>query len=275
MNGIEINYRLEGDGPETIVLVNGLGDVLEDWVHQIPDLLNAGFRVLRFDNRGVGLSGAPPGRYTSRMLAHDVRGLTQELGLDSFHLVGMSMGGMIAQEYAIEHGETLRSLILACTYASPGPFCSRVINIWAAMASMSGVSLVMRDLMLRAFTVEFFDERESEVEQLEAELSEPSMSADAFLSQLNVARTHDARDRLKRIDVPTLVLCGEGDTLIPVGLSRRLHDAIAHAAWATTKGGHACLSEYPSEFNRTILSWLAEPRKNGAAGAIAGPWAPT
>src|SRR5580704_12991590 len=99
LEGIEINYRIEGDGPETVVLVNGLADDLETWGDQVPALLEAGYRVLRFDNRGVGLSSKPLGPYTTAMFAADTKALVDQLGVGDFHLLGVSMGGMIAQEY--------------------------------------------------------------------------------------------------------------------------------------------------------------------------------
>src|SRR6266496_6838518 len=119
VNNIEINYRLEGDGAETIVLVNGLADDLETWVLQMDDLLAAGYRVLRIDNRGVGKTDAPPGPYTSRMLADDAKALVDQLGITGFHLMGTSMGGMIAQEYAINQGSDLKSATFSSTYAAP------------------------------------------------------------------------------------------------------------------------------------------------------------
>src|SRR5947207_13799963 len=100
VNDIDVNYKLEGDGPETIVLVNGLADDLETWAFQLDDLVGAGYRVLRFDNRGIGTSSAPPGPYTTELFAQDTKALVDSLGLSDFHLVGVSMGGMIAQEYA-------------------------------------------------------------------------------------------------------------------------------------------------------------------------------
>ena len=103
VNGIDINYKLEGDGDRTVVLVNGLADDLETWVLQMDDLLAAGYRVLRFDNRGVGSSSAPPGPYTTRLFADDAKALVDELGLSDFHMMGVSMGGMIAQEYALAY----------------------------------------------------------------------------------------------------------------------------------------------------------------------------
>src|SRR5213082_2606180 len=168
VNGIDINYRLEGDGERTVVLVNGLADDLETWVFQLDDLLGAGYRVLRFDNRGVGKSSAPAGPYTTGLFARDAKALVDSLGLSDFHLVGVSMGGMIAQEYAIANGSDLRSLTLACTYAAPGPFCSRMFAMWADLAPQLGVPFVMRDVTLWAFTVPFFEEREDEAKEFEA-----------------------------------------------------------------------------------------------------------
>src|SRR5262249_7238798 len=154
-----IAYELEGDGAETIVLVNGLADTLETWAFQMDALLSAGYRVLRFDNRGVGRSGMPPGPYTTQMFAQDTKALVDSLAISDFHLVGVSMGGMIAQEYAIAHPGDLRSLTLACTYAAPGPFCSRMFSLWADMAPVMGVAAVMRDVLLWAMTVPFFSEQ--------------------------------------------------------------------------------------------------------------------
>src|SRR2546428_13181177 len=96
VNGIDMNYRLEGDGPETIVLVNGLADDLETWVFQIGELLDAGHRVMRFDNRGIGETSAPPGPYTSRMLADDAKALADEIGLSGSPMWGGSWGGLNA-----------------------------------------------------------------------------------------------------------------------------------------------------------------------------------
>ena len=260
VNGIDINYRLEGDGTETIVLVNGLADDLETWLFQMDDLLEAGYRVLRFDNRGIGQTTAPPGPYTSRMLADDAKGLVDELGITGFHMMGVSMGGMIAQEFAINHGADLKTVTLACTYAAPGPFCSRMFSMWADMAPVNGVPFIMRDVALWAFTVPFFEEREDEMKEFEAGMAELTMSTEAYLAQLHVIQTHDTTDRLGSIGVPTLVLAGEEDILIPVRSSRRMQESIPGAEWATSAGGHACMWENSSPFNQTFLAFLDKHR---------------
>jgi 3-oxoadipate enol-lactonase len=256
VNGITINYLLEGEGEQTIVLINGLADDLNSWDFQMPALLDAGFRVLRFDNRGIGATDKPAGPYTSRLLADDAKALVDSLGITDFHLMGVSMGGMIAQEYAIAYGSDLKSVTLGCTYGKADPFCQQMFGMWADLAVGLGVPFVMRDVMLWAFTGPFFEERPEETAEFNEAMAALDMSLDAYVSQLNVIQTHDAFDRLAEIAVPTLVLAGEEDILIPVRLSRRLHDALPGSSWATVPGGHACLWENPEPFNNTFIDFV-------------------
>ena len=256
INGLTVRYRLEGTGEETIVLVNGLADDLETWAFQVDDFLAAGYRVLRFDNRGVGGSGKPAGPYSSRMLADDAKALVDHLGITDFHLMGISMGGMIVQEYALAYPDDLRSVTIACTYAAPGPFCSRMFALWADLAPVLGVPFVMRDVTLWAFTVPFFEQRGAELAEFETAMRYMDQPVHAYLAQLAVIQNHDTTDRLGDISVPALVLAGDEGILIPVSLSRRIHEGIPGSEWATTKGGHACVWEYPAEFNRTFLDFV-------------------
>jgi 3-oxoadipate enol-lactonase len=260
VNGIDIDYLIEGDGPETIVMVNGLADDKESWGYQTPDLVAAGHRVLTFDNRGVGKSSMPPGPYTTKLLAQDTKALVDALGMSGFHMVGTSMGGMIAQEYAIAHGGDLKSLTLSSTYAAPGPFCGRMFAMWADMAPRLGVPFVMRDVTLWAFTLPFFETRGAELAEFEAAMASMTQPLEAYLAQLSSIQTHDTTDRLDRIDVPTLVIAGEEDILIPVALSRRLQEAITGSEWATTAGGHASIWEHPEPFNQAVLAFIERHR---------------
>ena len=197
LKDVEINYELEGDGPETIVLINGLADDLTTWYGQMEDLLGAGYRVLRFDNRGIGKSSRPKGLYTTAMMAADAKALVDHLKLRDFHLVGVSMGGMISQEYALAYQGDLRSLTLCCTYAAPGPFCSRMFKLWQDMAPVMGVPAVMRDVTLWAFTQEFFLTQEATLKEFEAAMAALDQPVEVYLSQLNSIQTHDTRARLK------------------------------------------------------------------------------
>jgi 3-oxoadipate enol-lactonase len=267
VNGISIHYRLDGEGEETLVLINGLADDLETWAFQMDDFLAAGLRVLRFDNRGVGHTDMPSGPYTTRLLADDTKALVDWLGITDFHLLGVSMGGMISQEYALAYGQSLRSLVLACTYAQPGPFCGRMFSLWADLAPRLGVPFVMRDVTLWAFTNELFEEREGELAEFEAGMADLPQPVDAYLAQLASIRTHDTTGRLDGIATPTLVLAGESDILIPVALSRSLQQQIPASEWKTVKGGHACLWEHPQPFNATVIDFVARHARTGSPSA--------
>ncbi len=258
INGITLNYQIDGadTAPETIVLINGLADDLESWGFQIPALVEAGFRVLRFDNRGIGKSDAPAGAYSSRMMADDAKALVDLLGIKGFHLMGVSMGGMISEEYAIAHPGDLKSLTLACTYGKADAFCQTMFAMWADLAKAISVPFVMRDVALWAFTGPFFEERPEDAAAFAEAMAALPMSLDAYLSQLAVIQAHDATDRLGQIKVPTLVLAGEEDILIPVRLSKKLQEAIPAAQWATVPGGHACLWESPEPFNTTFINYV-------------------
>jgi len=256
VNDIELHYALDGAGDQTIVLINGLADDIETWFAQMDDFVGAGYRVLRIDNRGIGASSKPAGPYSSRMLADDAKALVDSLGITDFHLMGVSMGGMIAQEYALAYPGDLRSVTFGCTYAAPGPFCSRMFAMWADMAPVLGVPFVMRDVTLWAFTLPFFEERGGDLAEFETAMRYMDQPVHAYLAQLAVIQNHDTTDRLNQIAVPSLVLAGEHDILIPVALSKRIHEQIPGSEWATTKGGHACLWEHPAEFNQTFLDFV-------------------
>jgi len=257
VNGIDLNVQLDGDGPETVVLVNGLADDLTTWAGQVPALVAAGYRVLTFDNRGIGAIGKPAGPYSGEQLAADTKALVDALGITDFHLMGVSMGGMVAQHYALAYPGDLRSLTLACTYAAPGPFCSRMFAMWADLAPVMGVPFVMRDVTLWAFTLDFFRTREAELAEFETGMRYLDMPVHAYLAQLAVITDHDTTARLGAITVPTLVLAGEQDLLIPTALSHDLHRLVPGSAWRTTPGGHACLWEHPEPFNAAFLEFLA------------------
>lgn len=271
VNKITVNYEISGPENGTwLVLVNGLADALESWGYQIPAFTNAGYKVLTYDNRGIGKTSKPKGPYTSELLATDLHALLEHLEIKDFHLLGVSMGGMIAQSYALNYPNDsqeagackLLSLSLCCTYAQPSTFCERMFNLWADMAQRMSVQDVMRDVTLWAFTVPFFRTRTKELEEVEAAMRELDMPLEAYLSQLNVIQkfhSHPTLEALGKADMPIgglegpsiMVLAGEEDILIPVSLSREIHEAVPGSVWKTSRGGHGCMVSPCS-----IMVWL-------------------
>jgi 3-oxoadipate enol-lactonase len=256
LGDIDVRYEVEGDGPTTLVLISGLADDLHLFDLQMPAFLRAGLRVVRYDNRGIGATSKPTGPYTTVQFASDLKALVDHLDLRAFHLAGISMGGMIAQEYALAHGEDLASVVLACTYAAPGPFCGRMYSLWAEMAPVMGVPAIMRDVALWGFTPEFFETGGAALEEVETAMRFLDQPVPAYLAQLESIRTHDTTTRLERLATPTLVLAAEQDILIPVGLSRRLHDALPKSTFTLVPGGHCCVWEHPEPFAQAILEFV-------------------
>ena len=159
------------------------------------------------------------------------------------------------------------SLTLACTYARPSPFCTRMFNFWRDIAINLSVQHVMRDVLLWAFTVPFFLERKKELKEFEQGMKNLDMGTPEYLSQLNVIQTFDSRPSLREVQKSggglggldgskVMILAGEEDILIPVLLSKELCDLIPGAVWKTCRGGHACGIEFPDEFNEAYLSFL-------------------
>jgi len=260
-NGLELSYRMDGEGPETLVLVNGLADTKETWEEQFSDFAER-YRVVSYDNRGVGESPTPPGPYTTAQMAGDLAGLVDALALERFHLVGVSMGGMIAQEYAIAHAERLLSASFCCTYSYPGPFCLRMFSCWRDLVPQLGVGFTQREVILWAFTTDFFEQQDQAVAEIEQLMAANPQPPGGYLAQLSAIETHDTRGRLAAVTCPSLTLVGEEDILIYPKLSRRLHDELPRSTWVEVPGGHACLWERPREFNQAVLDFL------GGAGSL-------
>ena len=191
------------------MLVNGLADAKESWEAQIPAFAER-YRVVSYDNRGVGESPTPPGPYSSAQMAEDLAGLVDALGVERFHLLGVSMGGMIAQEYAIAHADRLLSASFCCTYSYPGPFCLRMFSCWRDLVPTLGVGFTQREVILWAFTTDFFEQHEDVVVEIEGLMAANPQPVDGYLAQLASIEDHDTRGRLGAVTCPAMTLVGRG-----------------------------------------------------------------
>ena len=256
--GIDIQYRVDGDGPETILLVNGVGDDLDAWPNQVPDLLAAGLRVVTFDNRGSGRSGQPPGPYTSREMAADAKAVVDALELGPFHMAGVSMGGCIALEYTLANPADMRSAIFANTYARPDPFTYAAFEAWGLIAEAAGTSVLMRQMAPWIFSPSFYETQPDKVVALVREMERSPQPPASFAAQIGALLSHDCLDRLGEIRTRSLVLVADDDIIIRPALSRRLFDGLSGAEWAVVPGGHGAFWENPDPWNRAVIDFIRQ-----------------
>jgi 3-oxoadipate enol-lactonase len=254
-NDITINYEVHGEGPP-LLLINGLADDLTSWAYQIDDFKRH-YRVIAFDNRGIGGTDKPAGAYTTAQMAADARGLLDAMGLDRAHVLGVSMGGMIAQEFALAYPERVEKLLLCCTCSEASAANQRLYRIWQETAPVLGLPQMMKEVLLWCFTPEFFQDHPDTAQEAEEALTGITQPVEAYLSQLHSIQVHNATARLGRITAQTLVLGAPKDLIFPPNQSRQIHEGIPGSKLAfTTHGGHAFLWEAPDEFNAAVLAFL-------------------
>jgi 3-oxoadipate enol-lactonase len=258
-SGLEdIYYQVAGAGPETLVLINGVGDDLSGWANQVDDFVRAGLRVISFDNRGVGRSSQPPGPYSSAVMAADLKAVTGHLGLRRFHLLGVSMGGVIAQEYAVAYPDDLSSLILANTFAVADPFTAAAFQTWVTVAQSAGMAVMMEQQAPWIYSPAFYRDFPDRVTDLIAAAQESSQSPAAFAAQMAALTGHDCAHRIGAITVPTLVLVAGDDIIIRPDLSRQLFSLLGAGVgtWTVVPGGHAAFWENPAPWNRAVIDFV-------------------
>jgi pimeloyl-ACP methyl ester carboxylesterase len=255
---VTIHYRVAGAGQKTLVLVNGIGDDLDGWANQTGDFMAAGLRLVTFDNRGVGRSDQPPGPYTSAQMAADLAAVADELELARFHLAGVSMGGVIAQEYAVAHPGRLASLVLANTFAAADPFTRAAFDTWAIVAETAGMPVMMQQQAPWIFSPAFYARDPARVAELVAGAQQSAQPAAAFAAQMAALNNHDCTGRIGGVTVPTLVLAAADDIIIRPELSRQLFELIPEESrtWAVVPGGHAAFWEDPEPWNRAVLEFV-------------------
>src|SRR6185436_4228982 len=225
-NGIEIYYEESGRG-EALLLIIGFGGDHQAWAFQVPALAER-YRVITFDNRGSGQSGAPDVAYTTRMMADDAAGLLDALGIERAHVLGVSMGGMIAQELALNHPRRVRSLQLHCTYARADQYMLALMESWRSIRAKATQEEWMRTVALWLFAPDTYRERPEFVEAVvQMALANPHPFSDVgFLRQGDAVRTHDTLDRLPGLTCPTLISVGVDDILVPPRFSRQIAAAL-------------------------------------------------
>jgi pimeloyl-ACP methyl ester carboxylesterase len=260
-NEINIDYMIEGQG-EPLIMIAGFSSVKNIWRFQTGSFKKY-YRTITFDNRGVGKSDKPTGPYTMKMMADDTIGLMDHLGIEKANVLGMSMGGMIAQELAINYPERVEKLVLASTFARMDETSGLTseaskgletynrslpneVEIRKGVETMIDLSLNKSFYRILAVTlmkimIRLFD----------------SSALNGLVGQLDAILAHDTADRLRLIKAPTLVIMGANDRLIKPISSDVIANLVPKAKLVKVVGGsHAVSIEMRSEFNKEVLDFL-------------------
>ena len=256
-NGIELQYVVEGSGP-WVVMSHSLACDATMWDEQAR-VLGRDHRVLRFDTRGHGGSDAPEGGYTLEMLADDAKGLLDGLGIRSCHWVGLSLGGMIGQTFALKYPGIFKTLTLCDTASSYGPEAAQMWQERISTANEKGMAALVEATLGRWFTEPFRQSRKDTMERVSKMIRNTPVAGYAgcchAIPKLNL--TH----RLKEIRCPTLVLVGEQDMATPVAAAREIHSAVTGAELVIIpSAAHLSNIEQAEAFNRALLDFLARHR---------------
>jgi pimeloyl-ACP methyl ester carboxylesterase len=257
----ELDCERTGSGPP-LLLIMGMSGTSLHWVEPFLAPLRREFEVIAYDHRGVGASSHLDGSITTRQMAEDAAGLLAALGIDSAHVLGISMGGMVAQELALAYPDRVRTLVLGCTY------CGGEGSALAAPEVMQRLSEAMlsgdRERALRAaFEVNLsaaMAEREDLWAQFLAIAEQRRVAVPVVMAQLQACALHDTSACLGRLQMPTLVVHGTEDQMLPVQNGRVIASRIPGSQLEILDGvGHLFFWERPEQSAELVRVHAAVP----------------
>ena len=242
-----LHWESHGDGPP-VLLIMGLGLSGGAWWRTIP-VLSRHFRVITFDNRGVARSKSATFAYTTEALADDAVSVLDVAGIDSAHVYGISLGGMVAQQLGLRHPRRMRSLVLGATHAG-GPRTvapeREVIDFFRRRPSLPHEEAAWASVPYNYGPTCRRRHGARIAEDIAQRLAHP-FPAEAYRAQLCAAAVHNCLGRLERIEVPTLIVHGRHDRMIPVANAELMADRVAHAELEILEhSGHLYPTEQPA-----------------------------
>ena len=255
-----LHYAIHGEAKGTpLLLIVGLGGSSRGWhALQVPDF-SAAHRTVTYDHRGVGDSEDPGGAFSTADLADDAARLLDVLGIERAHVLGAFMGGMVAQELALRHGDRVERMVLVGTYARPDAKRCMLLAKWKAMAGHGlPLEVVAQERMLWTLSDETLEQADLIHPMMQGLLRDRfPMPDDVFMRQCDACLDHDTLSRLGGLAHPTLVVCGQEDALTPPRLHRELSAALPEAQLVTIpSAAHLVMAEATKRFNQTVLHFL-------------------
>jgi 3-oxoadipate enol-lactonase len=266
VNGVELAYELRGSGAPLVMIHGAQGD--QTMFNDLASRFAEHFHALTFDQRGSGLSEKPHTSYSIALLADDTAALMDYVGFSAAHVIGVSMGGTIAQELALRHPAKARSLILGCTTPG-GPQAIRIGGgAFAAAYSTRPMSAEERGRALAeaAFTKGYIAQHPEVIPgMIEARRQRP-LDPVALEQRMRAVQAHDAYDRLPQITCPTLVITGKDDALVAWQNSQLIAERIPGAKLVLLEpAGHCFWLEQPQQSREAMVQFLDSVSANSKA----------
>ncbi len=254
-NGIEINYEIAGEGP-WVVLSHSLACNLHMWDEQMAGLTKK-YKVLRFDTRGHGLSSAPPGPYTLEQMADDVKGLLDALGIKQAHWVGLSMGGMIGETFALKYPGVFQSMVLADTTSRRPPNADQMWGERISVAQQQGMAALVESTLARWFTEPYRNTHKDVMARIANDICNTPVAG--FVGCCQAIAKVDLLDRLKEIKCPALIMVGDQDHGTPPEMARQIHANLSGSELLIIpSAAHISNIEQTAVFNQTMLGFLGK-----------------
>ncbi len=255
VNDIEMFYEERGSG-DPAILIPGLSGVGAGWGAQIP-LFAKEFRTIVVDHRGAGKSGAPETGYTIQQHASDMAGLLRALKAAPAHIAGASTGGAIGQVMALEHPDTVRSLVLVGTWGRTDPYFRRLFETRKRVLQELGHAAAVELALLLLYSPAYLRAHWDEVQQIERQQKANPPNVTIAAKRIDMIVAHDALDRVKDIRQPTCIVVGDGDVVTPPYFSEELKRHIPHAELHVIAGtGHFAYLEKPDAFFKPVREFL-------------------
>ncbi|EWS99772.1 hypothetical protein N865_20905 [Intrasporangium oryzae NRRL B-24470] len=259
-NGIDIYYEVQGEG-SPLVLIPYLAADQACYAFQVADYAKH-FTCYTVDLRGAGLSGKPEGSYTTELLADDVAGFMQAVGLERAHVMGLSLGAATGMWLAAKHPQRITSLSLHSAWDKTDPYLSAVVGTWRTMAKEleSVTDMVIQGIFPWCFTPELYAAKPEYIESLaDFVRGRPMPPVDAFMRQSDAVLSHDATGVLDRITAPTLLTFGEHDQCTSPRFASPITTRIPDVELVVFDGcAHAPIYEDVEGFNSRTLAFLQE-----------------
>jgi 3-oxoadipate enol-lactonase len=252
----DIHYQIDGEGP-WLTLSHSLAVGSAMWEPQLK-VLTPHFKVLRIDTRGHGGSGVPAGLCAMADLADDVRGLYRVLGVEHSHWLGLSMGGMIGETFALKYPGVLTRLVLADATARAAPNAQAMWGERIALARAKGMHGLVDMTLARWFTEPYRLANPAVMARVAAMIE--STSVEGYCACCAAVAAIDVLDKLPAIDVPVLVIVGDQDQATPPQMSRDMHARLPRSELLVLKdAAHLSSVEQADAFNAAVLAFLLRP----------------